>query len=85
MRLRHYLLLTVLAFATGCSQANKKPAYGDTPYKLTTCVVTDNELGSMGDPVSIVHEGQVVKFCCEPCIKKFKANPEKYLKKLRAE
>ena len=77
MRIRHYLLYLTLALAVGCSQATK-------PYALTRCVVTDNELGSMGDPVSIVHQGQVVKFCCKPCIKKFKADPEKYLKKLRA-
>ena len=52
------------------------------PYTLDTCLVTDNALGSMGDPVSIVHEGQEVKFCCKPCVAKFKADPQKYLSKL---
>jgi len=51
-------------------------------YPHDTCLVTDNKLGSMGDPVTIVHEGQEVKFCCQPCVKKFKATPEKYLSKL---
>ena len=51
-------------------------------YTSDLCIVTDNKLGSMGDPVSYVHNGQEVKFCCNPCIKKFKANPEKYLAKL---
>ncbi len=55
---------------------------GAKPYPLKTCIVTGNDLNSMGDQQSIVHEGQVVKFCCEPCIGKFKKNPAKYLAKL---
>lgn len=51
-------------------------------YTSDKCIVSDNKLGSMGDPVSYVHNGQEVKFCCTPCIKKFKANPDKYLAKL---
>lgn len=53
------------------------------PYTLTTCIVSDNKLGSMGKVIVKEHEGQEVKFCCKPCIKKFDANPEKYLKKLK--
>jgi hypothetical protein len=55
---------------------------GVKPYPLKTCIVTDNALGSMGDEQRIVHNGQEIKFCCEPCIAKFKANPSKYLGKL---
>ena len=58
-------------------------ATGVKPYPLKTCVVTDNDLGSMGDPQRIVHNGQEIKFCCAPCIAKFQKNPEKYLAKLR--
>lgn len=52
-------------------------------YPLTTCVVSGNELGSMGKVVTKTYEGQEVKFCCKPCIKKFDANPAKYLSKLK--
>jgi len=52
------------------------------PYPLKTCIVTDNDLKSMGDPVTIVHEGQEIKFCCAPCEKKFLKDPAKYLEKL---
>ncbi|YCM44608.1 hypothetical protein V2O64_01055 [Verrucomicrobiaceae bacterium 227] len=55
---------------------------GVKPYTSDKCVVTDNKLGSMGDPITMVHKGQEVKFCCKPCVAKFKANPEKYLAKL---
>jgi hypothetical protein len=52
-------------------------------YPLKTCIVTGNELGSMGKVVTKVHEGQEIKFCCKPCVKKFDANPAKYLSKLK--
>ncbi len=54
-----------------------------TPYPLDTCIVTDNKLGSMGDPLTIVHENQEIKLCCKACEKKFKKDPEKYLGKLK--
>lgn len=51
-------------------------------YPLKTCLVTSNELGSMGKPITKVYNGQEIKLCCKPCIKKFEANPAKYLSKL---
>jgi hypothetical protein len=55
-----------------------------TAYPLEVCLVSGEELGSMGEPTVLVHEGQEVKFCCDSCEPKFKADPEKYLSKLRA-
>lgn len=52
------------------------------PYPLKTCVVSGEELGSMGKPVVITHDGVEVQLCCKNCIKKFEANPAKYLAKL---
>lgn len=64
--------------------AEKKPAEKGPPkpYPLDVCIVTDNDLDSMGDEVVIVYEGQTIKFCCAPCEEKFLKNPAKYLKKL---
>ncbi len=67
--------LSVLLLATGL-------AFAASPYPLKTCLVTDNELGSMGKVVTKVHDGRQIKFCCKPCVKKFDANPAKYLSKL---
>lgn len=53
------------------------------PAPLDNCIVSENKLGSMGEPAKIVHEGQVIRFCCKPCIKKFKRNPAKYLVRLK--
>jgi hypothetical protein len=45
--------------------------------------VDNNELGSMGKVVTKVYNDQEIKLCCKPCIKKFDANPAKYLSKLK--
>jgi YHS domain-containing protein len=52
------------------------------PYTLKTCVVSGEKLGEMGKPVVYVHEGREFKFCCKDCVKDFKKDPAKYVKKL---
>lgn len=55
------------------------------PYLLKTCVVTDEKLGGeMGDPFVFVHDGQEIKLCCKSCLKNFKKDPAKYLKRVDA-
>lgn len=90
--LRTLLLLTTLALGTAAgvspvAAAEKKSsptAAKPKPYPLTTCLVTDNDLGSMGEETTLIYEGQTLKFCCKPCEAKFLKNPEKYLVKLPA-
>jgi YHS domain-containing protein len=50
----------------------------------TTCPVSGEKLGEgdMGKPVSISYKGRTVLLCCKMCIKKFEADPAKYLAKL---
>lgn len=61
---------------------------GDVPttkpvYPLKTCIVSGEELGGdMGKPVVLQYEGREVQFCCGSCVKAFKKEPMKYLKKL---
>lgn len=52
------------------------------PYPLDYCLVTDSKLGSMGDPFSKVYDGLEIKFCCKPCVKKFEADKQRFLKVL---
>ena len=53
-------------------------------YPLDKCIVTDEKLDS--DPAMksyvFTHEGQGIKLCCKSCLKDFKKEPAKYLKKL---
>ncbi len=44
-------------------------------YPLTTCPISGEKLGGMGEPVNYVVGTMLVKFCCENCIKKFEKDP----------
>ena len=62
-----------------------KPADGKTklkPYPLTTCIISGDKLGEMGPPVVYQYDGREIKFCCKSCVKDFKKEPEKYIKKI---
>ena len=65
-----------LAFGQAGQKADeKKPV----PYPLDHCLVSGEKFGGeMGEPVSIVHEGQEFKFCCKSCIARFNKEPRKY-------
>lgn len=52
------------------------------PYPMTTCVVSDEKLGEMGDPYVHQYKGREVKLCCKSCLKEFNAQPAKFIKKL---
>lgn len=53
-------------------------AAADDGYPLKTCVVSGEELGSMGEPVVVKHGEVTVKLCCKSCIEDFEADPAKY-------
>ena len=53
------------------------------PYPLKTCLVSGEELGSMGEPYKLTYKGQEVKLCCKGCEKDFQKDPDKYLAKVK--
>ena len=53
-----------------------------TPYPLDVCVVSDEPLGSMGDSLSFVYQGQEITICCKGCTKKFAKKPAHFIAKL---
>ena len=76
------LLSTLLAAPIVGLSADKKAEKGKA-YPLKTCVVSDEKLGGdMGDPYVFTHEGREVKLCCKSCLKDFKKDPAKYMKKI---
>ena len=54
------------------------------PYPLKTCIVSGQELGSMGEPLKFTYKGQEIKLCCKGCEKDFNKEPEKFLQKIAA-
>ncbi len=53
-------------------------------YPLDTCVVLGGKLGGMGKAIDYMHKNRLVRFCCANCVKKFDADPAKYLAKIDA-
>jgi len=51
-------------------------------YPLATCVVSGEELGSMGDPIDHVVSGRLVRLCCKSCVKKVDASPASFIAKI---
>lgn len=78
------ILIAALAAAvvTSCSATGGTVKTGVKPYTSNMCVLTDNELGSMGPVITKVYGNREVKFCCQPCVKKFERNLDENLSKL---
>jgi hypothetical protein len=74
------LTMAYVAAPFAVSAQDKKDA--PKPYPLDTCIVSDEKLDSMGKPHVFTHEGQEIKMCCKSCLKDFKKDTAKYLKKL---
>jgi hypothetical protein len=86
MKLVKHITATVLAISilTGplaLAAEQEKPAK-PKPYTLKTCIVSGDELGGMGAPYVFVHEGREIKLCCKGCLKDFKKDAAKYVKKI---
>jgi YHS domain-containing protein len=84
-------LLSLFIVACGCAFAAPAfaaeapvPEYIPPAYPLTTCVVSGQPLGSMGEPVVIDYEGREVRFCCAGCEPRFRSEADKYLVQLDA-
>ena len=77
--MRTTLVSIWIMFGVLSAQAAERPPKA---YPLDTCIVSGGKLGSMGDPVSYVYNGQELQFCCSGCISRFEKNPEKYMEKL---
>ena len=53
-------------------------------YPLKKCVVSNEDLGSMGKAVKVTHEGTDVYLCCKSCTKKFTAEAAKFTAMVKA-
>lgn len=76
------LAATLIAGCASPPSVSQTPSGKTKSYPLDLCIVTDNDLDSMGGRVTRTYNGQEIQFCCKPCVKKFDANPTKYLAKL---
>lgn len=63
--------------------AELAPEDQELAKKQRVCIVADMTLGSMGVPVRVEVEGQVVFLCCEGCRGALMKDPQKFLEKLK--
>jgi len=86
--LKHLAVAALLAgvlIAPFSTHAAEKKSEKAKPYPLKTCIVSDEKLGGdMGEPYVFTYNGQQIKLCCKSCLKDFKKDPAKYLKKVEA-
>src|SRR5882672_6032007 len=75
---------TIVALPVAGFAADEKKAEKPKPYTLKKCVVSDEELDEKGDmkPYVFTYEGREIKLCCESCLKDFRKDPAKYVKKI---
>lgn len=85
------------AFAVGCTAKSESAAPSGAPgaalapvkvepskdYPLKTCVVSGEELGSMGDRVAYKVGDVEIQLCCKMCVGKLQADPQKYVAMVR--
>ena len=63
--------------ATAASMADAGAATSD-PYPLSTCPVSGEALGSMGDPIVLNQPGREVQLCCKSCVASYEGDTAKY-------
>ena len=83
MNITKHLLTGVLLASFTIGTINIRAAEKTKPYPLDKCVVSDEKLGEHGKPYTFTSDGQEVKLCCKDCLKDFKKDKAKYLKKIQ--
>lgn len=48
-------------------------------YPLTTCFMSGRPLGEWGAPVDILDQGRLLRFCCNDCLRTYRADPGRHL------
>jgi len=79
--------VTLVALPVAGFAADGKKEDKLKPYTLKKCVVSGEEIDEKGDmkPYVFTHGDRQIKLCCESCLKDFKKDPAKYVKKIEAE
>jgi hypothetical protein len=78
------LAIAIVGGSVAAFAADKKAVSNSkiTPYTLKTCVVSGDKLGEMGKPYVFTNDTREIKLCCKSCLKDFKKDTAKYVKKI---
>lgn len=85
------ILIAAMVVLSATAAFAQKPATKTGAPKLDKCVVTGEELGSMGAPITIkytgktaAYKGKIVKVCCGGCVAKVNKDQDKFFKTVYA-
>ena len=73
------------AVAKSGTGEDAKAGFAGDPYPLSTCPVSGEKLGSMGDAIVRSYDGREVRFCCKGCVGRFEKARETYFAKIDQE
>jgi hypothetical protein len=88
MKLNALMLTLVTVLATATAFAADKPTTKPSTQPAATavnkiCAVEGGD-HTVDPDFFVMYKSQKIGFCCEDCIKEFKADPEKYVAQLKA-
>jgi YHS domain-containing protein len=82
------LLAAAALLTAGCGGDGQEDEPEPQPEGTPAAEITQKACPVMGNPINpniyVDYEGRRVYFCCQACVAKFKADPEKYLANLDA-
>lgn len=75
-RISQILIITIAIAVRHPALASDKSAAAAVN---TICPVSGDSIDKeIENPVTVIYKGQTIMLCCKTCLRKFKANPEKY-------
>ena len=84
------LVLSVMVVFSACKKEDQHSNSADMEKaRMELAKQTDQKICPvMGEKINpeifVDHNGKRIYFCCNSCVEKFKADPEQYMKKLKA-
>ena len=85
MRMFGYIACAIVVVglvAVGCGKTEAPPTDVEAAIAQKTCPVM---AGPIDKNIFTEYQGRKIYFCCQACLDKFKAEPEKYIKKVDEE
>ncbi len=76
-------VLGLTAVLAGANLVLAQDAPKVKPYPLKTCLISGEKLGGDMTPYVFTNNNQQIKLCCQGCLKDFKKDEAKYMKKIQ--
>ncbi len=73
--------ITILVTSVLSMMLISLPVHAEASKEVKKCPVSGDAVGGdKGPPVEVPYQGKTYTLCCKSCVRKFNANPEKFIK-----